>query len=430
MKKPNTQLLLPMYMLLFAANAFAQDANELRQRAAKINETQLNRTYENNLPNARGSSVRDVSADIRLAREAVQKQEYELAQKQAEYARIKEDYAAVVADNKIRHEERVEAIRKQQEPFMNYLGTQLLNISIFDKADWYTDHLFVMIEGPKVRKLNYAEVKELDYLAASTAINTFDAVKTTATYPELVALLDEGKLLFHSARNRIAFLYERFPQQTKETELFELTLLPYYYGANRPFLAPAEELENYIDAPMYYPPTYFETGSGKENKEIGARFAALTNKYPNEGLAAAKNARRHLNPFVLYAQSLNTDNGTSEQITALKNENYWRAVHTKNSKTHLTEAFNWLNTQKEMFDKLKNLSPEAWLDMGSGVLTLSHLSTTFMIKGLLGGDPVPYYDLLTNKYKNLKKAVAIQDKEIEKKIAADKKLERQKNKKN
>jgi len=38
--------------------------------------------------------------------------------------------------------------------------------------------------------------------------------------------------------------------------------------------------------------------------------------------------------------------------------------------------------------------------------------------------------LLTNKYKNLKKAVAIQDKEIEKKIAADKKLERQKNKKN
>ena len=427
MKKTNTPLQLLIYLMLFAtATAFAQDANELRQREAKINEAQLNRVYQNNLPNARGSSVRNVSEDIRLAREAVQKQEYELAQKQAEYARIKEDYDAVVAKDKIRHEQRVEAIRKQQQPFLNYLGTELPNISIFDKGDWYTDHLFVMIEGPKVTKLNYAEVNELDYLAASTAINTFDAVKTNGTYPELLALLDEGKLLFHSVRNRIAFLYERFPQQTKETELFELALLPYYYGANRPFLAPAEELENYIDAPMYYPPTYFETGSGKENKEIAARFVALTNKYPKEGLAAANNARRHLNPFVLYAQSLNTDNGTPEQIIALKNENYWRAVHTKNSKTHLTEAFNWLNTHKDMFDKLKNLSPEGWLDMGSGVYTLSHLNTTFMIKGLLGGDPVPYYDLLPNKYKNLKKAVAIKDKEIEKKRKEDEKLERQK----
>lgn len=427
MKKPTTNLQLSIYLLFFAAaTAVAQDANELRQRAAKINEAQLNRTYQNNLPNARGSSVRDVSADIRLAREAAQKQENEIAQKQAEYERIKVGYEAAVAAEKIRHEERVEAITKQQEPFLNYLGTQLRNISIFDKADWYTDHLFVMIEGPKVRKLNYAEVKELDYAAASTAITTFDAVNAKATYPELIALLDEGKLLFHSTRTRIASFYERFPEHTKETELFELTLLPYYYGANRSFLQPAEEIENYIDAPMYYPATYFETGSPNENREIAARFVALTDKYPEEGLAAAKNARAHLNPFISYAESLKSDSGTQEKIIALKNENYWRAIHTRNDKKHLAAAFGWLNAQKDMYDKLKSLNPEGWLGMGSGVYTLSHLSTTFMIKGLLGGDPAPYFDLLSNKYKNLKKAVAISDKELEKKRKAEDKLERQK----
>jgi len=431
MKIPNTPLPLSIYLMFFvAATTFAQDAHELRQRAAKNNETQLNRTYENNQPNARGSSVRDVSADIRLAREAVQKQEYELAQKQAEYAQFKEDYKEMVTNEKFRHEERVEAIRKQQEPFLNYLGTKLLNISIFDKADWYTDHLFIMIEGPNVRKLNNLEVKELDYAAASTALTTFDAVKATATYPELIALLDEGKLLFHSTRTRIASLYERFPQQTKETELFELSLLPYYYGANRPFLEVSEEIENNLNSSMYYPPTYFETGSGKENKEIAARFAALTDKYPKEGFAAAKNARRHLNPFVSFAQSLNSDDGTPEQIIALKKENYWRAIHTRTNKTQLSAAFSWLNCQKDMYDKLKNLNPEGWLDMGSSPYRMAHLNATFMIKGILGGDPAPYNDLLSNKYKNLKKAVAIRDEELEKKRNEAEKLERQKNKKN
>jgi len=80
-----------------------------------------------------------------------------------------------------------------------------------------------------------------------------------------------------------------------------------------------------------------------------------------------------------------------------------------------------------MYDKLKNLSPEGWLDMGSDVFTLAHLEATFLIKGLLGGEPAPYSDLLSNKYKNLKKAVALRDKEIEKKNAADKKLKHQKN---
>ena len=405
--------------------ASAQTEHEKRQRVLKENTEQLNRVYENNLPNARGSSVRDLSGEIRAAREAFQKKENEIAQKQAEYEQFKESRAAYVAKNKLEHEARVEAIRKQQQPFMVYLGTELRNINIFDKADWYTDHLFMMIEGPKVAKLNYKEVKELNYATASTALTTFDAVKTTASYDGLVSLLNEGKLLFHSTRTRLAYLYERFPEQTKVTELFELSFLPIYYGANRPFLVPAEEIR-FSDAPMYYPPTYFETGSRNENKEIAERFVTLTNKYPKEGLAAAKNARTHLNPFISYAHLLNSDNGTSEKIIELKNENYWRAIHSHNNTAHLTEAFSWLNTHKSTYTRLKELTPEEWLDMGSGVYTLSGLQATFMIKGLLGGEPAPYYDYLSNKYKQLKKAVAIKDKEIDKEIKEENRLKRQK----
>ncbi len=405
--------------------AAAQTEHELRQKALKENTEQLNRVYQNNLPNARGSSVRDLSGEIRAAREAAEKEEKEIAKKQAEYEKSMQDYAEYLVTNKLQHEARVEAIRKQQQPFLTYLGKELPNINIYDKADWYTDHLFVMIEGPKVAKLNYKEVKELDYAGASTALSTFDAVKTTAPYDALITLLDEGKLLFHSTRTRLAYLYQRFPEQTQATEIFELNLLPQYYGANRPFLMPAKEIE-FSDAPMYYPPTCFETGSRIENKEVTERFVSLTNKYPAEGLAAAKNARGHLNPFFSYVQLLDSDNEAPDKILALKNENYWRAIHTYNSSAHLVEAFNWLNTQKNMYTKLKELSPEEWLQMGNGIYTLSNLRATFMIKGLLGGAAVPYYDFLFNKYKNIKKAVSIKDKQIDEENKAQKKLERQK----
>ncbi|RZK65403.1 MAG: hypothetical protein EOO85_28360 [Pedobacter sp.] len=85
-----------------------------------------------------------------------------------------------------------------------------------------------------------------------------------------------------------------------------------------------------------------------------------------------------------------------------------------------------MNTQKSTYTRLKELTPEEWLDMGNGVYTLSGLNTTFMIKGLLGGAPVPYYAYLINKYKNLKKAVAIRNKEIDKAIKEKHRLERQK----
>ncbi|RYE56485.1 MAG: hypothetical protein EOP48_07925, partial [Sphingobacteriales bacterium] len=50
--------------------ASAQTDHEMRQKALRENTEQLNRVYENNLPNARGSSVRDLSGGIRAAREA------------------------------------------------------------------------------------------------------------------------------------------------------------------------------------------------------------------------------------------------------------------------------------------------------------------------------------------------------------------------
>ena len=60
--------------------AMAQSEHEIRQKALRENTEQLNRVYENNLPNARGSSVRDLSGEIRIAREAVQKKEAEIKQ--------------------------------------------------------------------------------------------------------------------------------------------------------------------------------------------------------------------------------------------------------------------------------------------------------------------------------------------------------------
>lgn len=424
-----TQLIVFSFACLLSQTVFAQTENEKRQKANKENDEHLKRVYENNLPNAKGSSLSNVSEDIRIAREAAQKKENEIVQKQAEYEQTKKELAVYAAEDKIRHEERVQAIKKQQQPFMNYLGTELPNIKLFDKVDWYTDHIFIAVEGPKVKRLNNKEVKELDYAAASTALTTFDAVKTKATFEELVSLLDEGKLLFHSTRTGIAYLYERFPEQTKATELFELDFLPYYYGANRSFLVPAEEIK-YTTAPMYYPPTYFEMGDRNENKEIAERFVALTNKYPKEGLKAAQKARTHLNPFISYAQLLNSDNTPPEKIIELKNENYWRAIYSINNIEHLQEAFSWLNSQKDMKAKLEKLSPEEWLNMGNGIYTLYHLDVIFMIKGIFGGGEVGYHDILSNKYKNLKKARAIKDKEIDKKNKEEERLERQKIKKN
>ena len=212
--------------------------------------------------------------------------------------------------------------------------------------------------------------------------------------------------------------------------MLDLGFLPYYYGANRQFLEPAEETNNYYDAPMYYPPTYFETGNRNENKEIAERFVALTNKYPKEGLKAALEARRHLNPFVSYAQLLNSDNTPPEKIIELKNENYWRAIYSINNIEHLKEAFSWLNSQKDMKAKLEKLSPEEWLNMGNGIYTLYHLDVIFMIKGIFGGGEAGYHDILSNKYKNLKKAKAIKDKEIDQKNKEEEKLKRQEIKNN
>ena len=404
----------------------AQDDLEIRKKAMKDSDERLQGVYERNLPNKKEASVvRNYPEEFRVIRENAQKKENEIAQKQAEYQRISEEYAAMLVEDKISHEKRVETINKQQQPFLNYLGSALPHINVFDKADWYTDRLFVLIEGPKVRKLNYREVKELNYSAATTALTTFDAVKTNATYEDLMALLDEGKLLFHSTRTRINYIYERFPEQTKATELFELNFLPYYYGANRSFVIPAEKINNFIDAPMYYPPTYFDTGSDKENIEITGRFVALTNKYPNEGLSAAKKARYHINPFVIFAQSLNSDKVAPEKITKLKNENYWRAIYCFNTEENLVEAFSWLNCQKDMYAKLKSLTPEDWLAMGSGIYTLKHLEAKFLIKGLLGGGEMKYWDDLSKKYKSINNAVTIMDKEIAKERKAKEKIERQ-----
>ena len=420
----NLRLIAFSSVLLLNQFVFAQDDNEKRQKALKETNEQLQGVYERNLPNKKSSSVRNYSDEIRIARESAQKKENEIIQKQEEYEQIEKEYAAFIVKDRISHEERIEAIRKKQEPFIDFLATNLPNINAFDKLDWYNDHLFIMIEGPKVKKLNDKEVQELNYAAASTALTTFDAVKTTATYDELLSLLDEGKLLFHSTRTRIGYLNERFPAQTKATELFELNFLPYYYGANRSYLLPPEELNNFIDAPMYYPPTYFETGSRNEKKEISKRFVDLTNKYPKEGLLAAKNVRIHLNPFVSYAQLLGTTENTPEKIIQLKNDNYWRAIYSRNNTANLKEAFGWLNCQKDMYAKLKNLSPEDWLAMGSGVQTLSRLEAKFIIKGLLDGNEAIYNDKLSNKYKNLKKAEDMWNKQIDKEYKEEKRLER------
>lgn len=406
--------------LCTSALAFSQTDYEKRQAQNKVDNARLNTTYTNNLPNYSGSNVRDVSQDIRIAREAYQKQENEFAKRQQEMSDLRATMRAYEEQAKLDHVARVDAIDKQQYPFMVYLGSKLPNINLYDKVIWYGDQMFVNVEGPKPKYFYNEEATTQNFTGATTAIEVFQKVKETATFEDLANLLQEGKLLFLSNNENLKYLYTRFPERKADTERLELELLPYFFGANRSYLEPIYD-EQGMDTKMYYPSTSYEVSDKTKRKEMVDRFLELNNKYPQQGAEALKLFRRHLNPYIKYVQLMDAYANYDRTITEIQNEMYLKAIHSKITGSDAQTAFASLIQNKAIHEKLKQLTPEDWIMMAEeqqySVGSIWDVQIYLKNKGWIN---------LGERYKNLDKAKTIWNKEITKKVRQEMRDERKK----
>lgn len=405
--------------LCTTALAFSQTDYEKRQAQNKVDNERLNTTYTNNLPNKSGSNVRDVSQDIRIARENYQKKEYEYAKYQEEMSDMKAWMKNYEEQKKLDHAAHVEAVKNQQYPFLQYIRNKLPNVNLYDKVVWYDDHLFVNIEGPKPKYFSDHEATTQNFAGATTAIEVFQSVKETATFDDLAKLVFEGKLLFFTNNKNLNYLYTRFPERKADIELIELQLLPYFFGANRTYLEPIYDKDG-METAMYYPSSSFEIADKPEKQEMVDRFLELNKKYPQQGQEALKLFRRHLNPYMKYTQLM--DRYTNNQSTQdIKNEMYLKAIHTKLTGSDAKTAFGALVQNKEMHEKLKLLTVEDWRLMAEeqqgNMNDIWRVQIYLKNKGWIN---------LGNRYSNLEKARNLWDKEITKKVRQEMRDERKK----
>lgn len=333
--------------------AFCQKDYEERQRQMKVNNEHLNNVYQNNLPNARGSNVRDVSKDIQNAREAQQKKEAEAAKRQQEINDTSEWYKGYLVEKAEERVKRIEKIKNAHRETHSKILMEYPELDFIDRCVWSNDVLFVSVEGPKMKYFEN-EIKNLNYEAAYTAITYFQKTKETATFEELKQLIEDGKLHFASDYINVTFLYTRFPERTKEIELLELALMPYHLGANRSYLDWIFDDEG-GDTLMTYPASNFEFFS-KGHREMLLRFLDLIKKYPEEGEAALKLCRYNLNPYMKYVM-LEKPSGSAQ------NEMYFKAIYSKIDNYDYRVAFKALVKDEFYFKKLKELSLEQWLEM-------------------------------------------------------------------
>ncbi|RYG47041.1 MAG: hypothetical protein EOO01_15395 [Chitinophagaceae bacterium] len=239
----------------------------------------------------------------------------------------------------------------------------------------------------------------------------------------------------------ILFLYDKFPEQKKTTELLELKQLPYFFGADRPYLnhrwAGLKDYTNDVYPGCFY--EYTSTPASVRN-ELLQRFVDLATKYPEEGLIAAGFCRSHINPFTLYAET------KSDLTDAQKEDCYWKAIHVKRAmpdvdyessivKTQyitldggrdyvfllLKKPLTWLIENRE--DRIKSLSPADWTDISDR--TGCSLNDIRVVKIFVKRKYIYENVELVKKYKNFKTAYQNMEKEIEKRFKEQR--ERQKN---
>jgi hypothetical protein len=433
-----------LYILIVCAslNSFAQDArqqaraNEERQAANKEFNEHLNRVYENNLPNKKGTTYSaltpaEIEATWKGGKKMTETERYNAATGPLKtvYDEEKGDYVYVHSPRSII----IEAAESKMLDALMHSVAEKKHLYLSDKIAWYKDAYFGAA-------MDIYEVKPLDYEAASDAVLAFTSTNGTASYQSLYDLVWKARILPMSARNMILFLYEKFPDQRANTELLELKQLPYFFGAGRPYLNHRwGDLKDYTNNP--YPGCFYEytNTSPAMRSEILQRFIELADKYPEEGLIAAGFCRSHINPFTLYAE---TNSGLTD---AQKEDYYWKAIHIKRAlpdvdyessiiKTDyifldggndyvfllLKKPLTWLIEKRE--GRIKSLSPADWKEISDRTATF--FGDIRMVRIFVKGKYFKEEVLLTKKYKNFKIAYDNDKKEIHKKIEEQRKKQK------
>ncbi|MBP6662641.1 MAG: hypothetical protein KA172_06110 [Paludibacter sp.] len=440
--KTYTKLIVFSSLCLLSQMAFAQDEYEKRQKANKENEEHLNRVYENNLPNKKGTiysalTPAEIEASWNRTKPTTAKESSGSAEKriynQLVFDEEKGEYYTPEEPQSVSFSV---ASEKMLDALMPALAEKK-HLYLTDKLEWYKDTYFAT-----AMNYYYPKLKLLDYDTASDAVLAFSATYNTAAYQSLYDLVWKARILPLSARNMILHLYQKFPEKQKETEMLELKQLPYFFGAARPYIHHRwGELKSYRINP--YPGSFYEysnTPTAMRN-EILERFIELANKYPEEGLVAAGFCRPHLNPFTLYAEA-------NKNLTdAQKEDLYWKAIHIKvalpgvdyensmektgyplggddNVFLLFRKPLTWLIEKRE--DRIKSLTPADWTEISDRTDASLRLINAVNISA---ERKYKYEDvMLYKKYKNFKTADDNYDKELEKRLKEREKKEKQEKK--
>ncbi|RZK10501.1 MAG: hypothetical protein EOO46_10525, partial [Flavobacterium sp.] len=256
---------------------------EERQKANKEFDQHLNRVYENNLPNSKGSTYialtpAEIEASWNKSKPAAKADAN--ASSSTAFVWDEEKNTYVYPSMNLSYVISV-ASTKKLEALMASLGEDR-SLYLYDKVDWYNDVFLAEVMGSDY------DFKPLPYEAAKEAVKTFSETNTTASYEDLSKLVEKARFLPLSARNMVLFLSERFPEQQRNNELLELKSLPYFFGATRPYLFRKWGLlGEYKKNP--YPGCFYENAgvSASMRNEVLERFITLAAKFPEEGLVAA-----------------------------------------------------------------------------------------------------------------------------------------------
>lgn len=314
-------------LVFFIQQAKAQTELEKRQQANKTFDEHLNKVYENNLPNKKGTvysalTSAEIAASWKSGKTIGEKERYSAenhSSNQMIYNEYTQHWDALYSINTIKINEKDSKMLEQA--MHNFAAKSHLYLA--DKIDWYKDVYFSTAMNSDI-VLQLRKIKALDYGSASDAVLEFSKETSGKSYDVLTDLIKKASILPMSARNMLLYLYEKFPEKQQQTELLELHQLPYFFGANRPYLFPNwSRLNEYTNNP--YPGSYYENIgiSAEARSEILERFITLATKYPKEGLVAAGFCRPQLNPFTIYAE-------TKANLSDLqKKELYWNALHIK-----------------------------------------------------------------------------------------------------
>lgn len=223
--KPNLKQTIYFHLLVIILTSTmvnAQDANEIRKKAEKVNTEQLNTVYTNNLPNSKSSSsslsaeeLQELAAKMKRDRESnnsyVDKRTE--AQKEAE----RQEIATMHYNRTKRNAELVKSYGEKAEENMQ-LG--------FTSQEAYRLSRYSTLEPD-------GDTKGLE--AVNNAKDAFVLFKEnfeSATFDELCALAQSFKLATYSCIVALRKIETRFPERKSALDTMVRSVLPHFYGYN------------------------------------------------------------------------------------------------------------------------------------------------------------------------------------------------------